>query len=116
MLNEKQKREKGNRCREQACLFRYSTSLKIPVFLWAVIGRILWFFNSKKQKETKTTSFKRARMFLSPLCSRENNHKKVLLFTHGFYINVLKKILKELGFKYKFFIRVKHAKLYLFNK
>ncbi|MCK4837143.1 MAG: histidine phosphatase family protein [Candidatus Aminicenantes bacterium] len=94
----------------------FSTKIKIPVFLWAVIGRFQWYFNSKSQPETKNMSYRRARTFFSGYCFSDKNHHKLLIITHGFFMLSLRRELLKLGFNGPRLLHVKNGKLYQFEK
>jgi len=94
----------------------FKTSLKLPLFFWATLGRLQWFFNSKNQQESKKMSLSRAKSFISQFCSDQINGKNILVITHGFFMMNLKKELIRCGFKGRNFFKVKHGTVYIFEK
>jgi len=70
--------------------------LKLPVGLWLIIFRILWFFgyskNSKSYKETKIRAKKSAQLLIK--ISKKHN-KDVILIGHGIMNRLIKKELKK---------------------
>ena len=70
--------------------------LKLPVSLWLIIFRILWFFgyskNSQSYKETKIRAKKSAQLLIK--ISKEHN-KDIVLIGHGIMNRLIKNELKE---------------------
>lgn len=69
-----------------------NTSLKIPLIVWMVIGRIQWYLNIKRQAETKTETIKRIYKMIDCI---ESTNKNALIIGHGFYFYQMEKILKD---------------------
>ena len=102
--------------REVPLVAGFRTRLKIPVFLWAVVGRLQWLFNSKRQPETRKQSYQRARSFLSQILLKAKLDHKLLIITHGFFMLSLRRELLRLGFRGPRLFHVKNGKLYHFEK
>ena len=68
------------------------TKRRLPLKVWNVMGRLQWFFGSKRQKETRNETVARAARVLDAL-EREGGDCYVV--THGFFLRVLLKELKR---------------------
>ena len=68
------------------------TKRTLPLKVWNVMGRLQWFFGSKRQKETRNETIARAARVLDAL-EREGGDCYVV--THGFFLRVLLKELKR---------------------
>jgi len=73
-----------------------NTKLKLPMSVWMTFGRIQWFFNNKRQPETKKDTYQKIENLLSQL---EENKDNVLIVGHGFYFSQLKRVLKKKNYK-----------------
>lgn len=72
------------------------TGSKLPLGIWNVMGRLQWFFNNSRQRETKQETEERAKKAILML---EENNEDCYVVTHGFYLKVLLKELEKEGFK-----------------
>lgn len=91
-----------------------SRNIKLPSFIWHLGGRIAWHKNHYSQPEKRIETQQRINSFIEELS--EQNYKKVLVVTHGFFMRVFVEHLVKLGYKGKIDVRPVNAKLYLFNK
>ncbi len=72
-----------------------STSLKLPTFIWRLVGRIQWYINNKRQPETRTQTMHRINDFLNLI---EYKSEDTLIIGHGFYFFAMKKVLQQRKF------------------
>lgn len=63
--------------------------------VWNIWGRLQWFFGNRQQKESRRKTKKRAEYLLKTLIAADED---CTLVTHGFFMRVLVKVLKEQGF------------------
>ncbi len=68
---------------------------KLPLFVWNILGRVQWFFNISRQKESRKQTINRANLFGEQLISENEN---ALIVTHGFFMRTLVACLKKQGF------------------
>ncbi len=87
---------------------------KVPAILHALTGRIAWFINYHKMPEARKQSNERARRFIAKLLAETNEN--VLLVTHGFFMQSLRRELKKQGFKGYIPLTPKHMHLYIFER
>ena len=94
----------------------FNLKFGIPTILWLIMGRWLWFINSRKPTEKRSETLTRAETFYQRYClpfKKEN--LDILVVTHGFFIQVFSRFLAKEGFRSKQIFRVKHAYPYLFE-
>lgn len=89
-------------------------NIKLPSFIWHLGGRIAWHKNHPSQPEGRRDTIKRIKLFMNAI--EENQHKKILVVTHGFFMRIFSDYLLKNGFKGKIDFRPENGKLYLFNK
>lgn len=63
-----------------------------PVWVWNIASRLQWFFQNKRQAETREETIARAREFIELL---EKRQEDCYVITHGFYMRVLTSVLKK---------------------
>lgn len=102
--------------REVPLVAGFQTRMKIPLFLWAIIGRGQWLLNSRRQPENRNQSHGRARSVLSQIIESADTYQKILLVTHGFFMLILRRELLGLGFRGPRLLHVKNGKLYQYEK
>lgn len=90
-----------------------NTNFPFPNFLWHLGSRIAWYFNSKSQKEGYLGTNNRILEFLNVI--ENSNHKNILIITHGFFMRVFIKQLRNIGFKGFVDFAPKNGKLYTFK-
>lgn len=71
------------------------TNSSFPLWLWNIIGRVQWFFNSSRQDEKRKDTILRAKKIIIQL---ENRDEDCVLVTHGFYMKTLLQVLKNKGY------------------
>lgn len=87
------------------------TKFKLPKLLWLFIGRIFWFLNFK-QIETKEKTNERIENFIQNLDMNSN----ILIISHGFFMILLLKKLKKIGYRGDIPRRIGNGKVYILEK
>lgn len=75
-----------------------NTNMKMPLFFWNITGRLQWWFNSDRQRESRKETYLRAEKFVNLLVEKNEN---CVVVTHGFYMHSLIAVMKEKDFKVK---------------
>ncbi len=70
-------------------------NIPLPLWIWNVMGRLQWLWQSRRQKEKRTDTQKRARQLISELLEKERD---CVLVSHGFFMRTLVRELKKQGF------------------
>lgn len=84
------------------------TNKKYPWWLWKSMSRLQWFFNNKRQPETRRETLIRARKTIELI---EKNNKDCFIITHGFYMVTLINELRKKGYKIEKKKRIRIANL-----
>ncbi|KEQ28332.1 hypothetical protein [Pedobacter antarcticus] len=84
------------------------TKLRLPIFLWMVLGRLQWYFNSSNQPETKRSSQARINQFLDHILSENQN---CIIIGHGFYFAQMVGEMKKRDFTGNMNKRLKNEEL-----
>lgn len=87
------------------------TKFKLPKCLWLFVGRLAWFFNFK-QIENKKETDKRVEDFIKNLDINSN----ILIISHGFFMILLLKKLKKIGYRGDIPRRIGNGKVYILEK
>jgi broad specificity phosphatase PhoE len=87
------------------------TKFKLPKWLWLFVGRLAWFFNLK-QFETKEETNERIENFIQNLDMNSN----ILIISHGFFMILLLKKLKKIGYRGDIPRRIGNGKVYILEK
>ena len=74
----------------------FDTTIKVPLWAWNVSGRMQWFFNRKRQAESRKETIKRADDVIRIL---EQNRQDCILVTHGFFMKTLVQRMKKHGYE-----------------
>lgn len=74
------------------------TTFRLPTFIWLILGRVQWYFNCKRQQETRLQTLQRIIDFINLL---EAEKKTCLVIGHGFYFSQLEKQLKLKNYRGK---------------
>ncbi|WP_026529015.1 histidine phosphatase family protein [Butyrivibrio sp. VCD2006] len=74
----------------------FDTDKRLPLFFWYVMGRLQWLTGSKRQKETKRETAKRAEKFVRRIIE---NGEDCVVVTHGIFMHTLIPVLEKHGFK-----------------
>ncbi len=73
--------------------------LPLPVIIWSVLSRVLWWLGLANGEESYNASMLRARIALGKLEAAVEHHDTILLSGHGFFNHMLGKQLKQLGWR-----------------
>lgn len=73
-----------------------TSSKKMPLIFWNVLGRLQWVFNIHSQKEGRRETIYRAGQFIEMIVKRE---KDCIIVTHGFFMHTLLNQMKKKAFK-----------------
>ena len=84
------------------------TKFKLPKWLWLFVGRLAWFFNLK-QLETKEETNERIENFIQNLDMNSN----ILIISHGFFMMLLVKKLKKIGYTENISTKMSNGKVYI---
>ncbi|MBO1005088.1 histidine phosphatase family protein [Pseudogracilibacillus auburnensis] len=90
-----------------------NSKLKLPLALWNGLGRLAWFMSHHSQEESKHETERRAEDFIQMLES--NEHQKVLVVSHGFFLIVLSNLLRKKGYTGKRTKRFKNGEIIIFR-
>ena len=70
-------------------------SIKMPLWMWNIMGRLQWYLNSNRQKERRVDTVERCKKIIQELeCTNEN----CIVVTHGFFMKSFIKCLKQQGY------------------
>ena len=67
----------------------------LPLWIWNVMGRLQWLWQSRRQKEKRVDTQKRARQLIRKFLEKERD---CILVSHGFFMRTLVRELKKQGF------------------
>ena len=70
--------------REMSIPYFDGGSIKLPVTMWAVVLRALWFLGFSKNTESLSIAKKRAKLAAKNLIDLAEKHETILLVGHGF--------------------------------
>ncbi len=73
----------------------FNSGVKLPLLFWNISGRIQWYFNNSRQKESRMQTEKRAMQFVKMLM---DNNEDCVVVTHGFFMHTLVAELKRMNF------------------
>jgi broad specificity phosphatase PhoE len=73
--------------------------LKLPLAFWQASSRLGWYLDHKRQSESRTQTLGRIADFLAMLTSRHGKGDRVLIVSHGFYMQFLEQELVRAGFR-----------------
>jgi broad specificity phosphatase PhoE len=91
-----------------------NTNLRLPVTLWLGLGRMGWIFSHHSQPELRIQTAKRINGFLTQILSLKESN--ILLVTHGFLMELIRKELLNNGFRGKRFVKARNGIIYVFQK
>lgn len=70
-------------------------SIKMPLWIWNMMGRLQWYFNGSRQKERRVDTVERCKKIIREL---ESKNEDCIVVTHGFFMRLLIKCLKLQGY------------------
>ena len=73
-----------------------TSSKKLPLIFWNVLGRLQWFFNIHSQKECRRDTTYRAEQFIEMIIKGETD---CIIVTHGFFMHILLNQMKKKSFQ-----------------
>lgn len=73
--------------------------LPLPVIVWSVLSRVLWWLGLVNGEESYKASMLRVNIALGKLEEAAEHHDTILLSGHGFFNHMLGKQLKQLGWR-----------------
>lgn len=71
-------------------------NIMLPLWIWKIVGRMQWLLQSKRQREVKLDTQKRADELIEKLIRKNSD---CVLISHGFFMRTLIQELKQYGFK-----------------
>lgn len=89
------------------------TKKKLPFWLWELMARLQWLFNSKRQKETRTMTMKRLKPPLALMIERDED---AIIVMHSFVMRIFSRLLIKSGFKGKKILMSKNGACYEYEK
>lgn len=90
--------------------------LKLPLLFWQATSRMGWYLDHKKQVENRTQTLGRIAEFLAMLTSRHGKGERILIVSHGFYMQFLEKELVRAGFRGQVPMRPHGGVIYPFER
>ncbi len=90
------------------------TKWRFPKLLWLAVGRVYWSSGRVKRSESKEETFQRARDVVGIMI--DSDDASIMIVSHGFFMRVLAKELKERGFVGEMDSHPKNGKPYLFKR
>ncbi len=81
---------------EVPCRSAFDSRIKMPLWLWFLIGRLQWAAGSARQPEKRRDTVKRSRQFIESLC---RDSADCAVVTHGFFMHILLRELKKAGLR-----------------
>jgi broad specificity phosphatase PhoE len=72
---------------------------KMPLFLWQSTSRVGWWLNHASQSETRRQTLDRIADFTRLLRKRHSSGQRILIVSHGWYMQYLRKALQREGFR-----------------
>jgi broad specificity phosphatase PhoE len=73
--------------------------VRFPIFMWTSLSRAGWFVNRLPQNENKSQTLNRIENFLEVVMAKHTHEQKILIVSHGFLMQYLKKALIQRGFR-----------------
>jgi broad specificity phosphatase PhoE len=89
----------------------FNTNIKLQKYIWFTMGTLFWYLNSL-DGENRVDTIKRAKEVVEEL--KALKQENILIVSHGFFMKVLAKELKEEGFLGEIEFRPKNGKIYSF--
>jgi broad specificity phosphatase PhoE len=89
---------------------------RLPLFLWQSTSRLGWYLNHKSQSENRRQTLGRIVAFAKMLQERHQGDERILIVSHGFYMQFLEKELLRSGFRGQVPMRPHGGIIYRFEK
>jgi len=89
------------------------TKWRFPKLLWFAVGRVYWSSGRVKKSESKEETFQRARDVADIMIGSDD--VSIMIVSHGFFMRVLAKELRERGFEGEMDRHPRNGKPYLFR-
>ncbi len=89
------------------------TKWRFPKLLWLMLGRLYWSSGKVKKSETKKETYARARKVIDSMIAADES--SIMIVSHGFFMRVLAKELKERSFIGEMDRHPKNGKPYRFK-
>jgi broad specificity phosphatase PhoE len=89
--------------------------LPLPVMAWKVLSRLGWWAYMGFQTESRDKSLKRSREVINSIL-KSHSGDRVLLVTHGFFMQYINKELLRSGFKGHIPIHPEGGSVYIFSR
>lgn len=90
-----------------------STNFKFSKSFWLIIARLLWYLNLSKSERREDT-IQRAKKIVEML--ENDNNQNILIISHGLFLKVLQKELRNSGYNGKIDLKPNNGVLYRFWK
>ncbi|MDB5105534.1 MAG: putative phosphoglycerate mutase family protein [Fibrobacteres bacterium] len=90
--------------------------LKLPLLFWQATSRMGWYLNHKTQSENRTQTLGRIAEFVDLIQSRHVGDQRILIVSHGFYMQFLEKALVIAGFRGQVPVRPHGGIIYPFER
>jgi len=91
-----------------------NANIKLPFTVWAILGRVAWFFSHKSQVEGRAEALNRVNTILTQVMA--SGSKNILIVSHGALMRYLRLELLRKGFRGDNFIKAENGKLYIYEK
>jgi len=72
---------------------------KLPLFLWQSTSRVGWWLNHASQSENRRQTMERIAAFTRQLQERHTRGQRILIVSHGWYMQYFEKELNRAGFR-----------------
>lgn len=89
------------------------TKKKLPFWLWELMARLQWLFNSKRQKEVRSMTMERLMKARKTLIEREED---AIVVMHSFVMRIFCRLLIKSGFKGTRILMSKNGNWYVYEK
>lgn len=88
---------------------------KLPLFLWQSTSRVGWWLNHASQSENRRQTLERIAAFVRQLQERHTRGQRILIVSHGWYMQYFEKELNRAGFRGKVPMRPRGGIIYPFE-
>lgn len=88
---------------------------KLPLLVWQGTSRLGWWLNHASQSENRLQTLERIGRFMAELRERHREGERILIVTHGFYMQFFEKELNRAGYRGRVPIRPRGGIIYPFE-